>query len=175
MRNGAKMWKPLSLFLSNYGYSVVLDVTFHVELDSLEDEFMVNELKGKLPLIAYYPCKIIANDIWDVTVSSVDYERVRNHLKDFYVKYPSDQIIELISGRRDPNRIFSSVFSGTVSNMGKEKDLTNMLMILTFQLVLFGHAMRNDQWERKLGILEHIWQKRYGNSPTTFLVQSTSA
>ena len=102
--NWLKLWRPLSRWLVDHRQPVILDVVFHVELETLPDEFVVDELSGKLPLIATYPSHVVSNDVWDVKVRPVDFERAAAHLSRYYVKCLSDQMVELIGGRRDPNR-----------------------------------------------------------------------
>ena len=64
----AQLWRPLSRWLVDHRQPVILDVVFHVELETLPDEFVVDELCGKLPLIATYPSHVVSNDVWDVKV-----------------------------------------------------------------------------------------------------------
>jgi len=102
-RKWLQMWSRARDVLIDKRYSVVLDIVFHVELESLPDDFLVTELCGKLRLVQP-PCCIISNEIWEVSAARVNYAAAREHLSKYSVKYPSDQIVELIGGRRDPNR-----------------------------------------------------------------------
>ena len=113
-----RLWRPLSRLLVNRRYAVVLDIVFHVELATLPDEFVVDELNGKLPFVETYANHVISNDIWDVKIRPVNLERAAEHLSQNYVKCPSDQMIELIGGRRDPNRGFTCVYNGRTATMG---------------------------------------------------------
>ena len=113
-----RLWRPLSRLLVNRRYAVVLDIVFHVELATLPDEFVVDELIGKLPFVETYANHLISNDIWDVKIRPVNLERAAEHLSQNYVKCPSDQMIELIGGRRDPNRGFTCVYNGRTATMG---------------------------------------------------------
>lgn len=99
-------------------HDIILDIKFHVELKELEDSFLLDQLGNKLELITL-PGTIISNDIWEVHVSFVDYESIRRHLLQFYVKSPSPQLIELIGGRRDEHRGF---YYGMTGKMHKPQD-----------------------------------------------------
>lgn len=111
------MWSALREHLVDSRLSVVLDIVFHVELETLPKDYLLTELSGKLPLVQP-PCVVASNAIWDVSVKPVDYSAIRDHLKKYSVKYPSDQIVELIGGHRDPNRGFTSAVEGKFERMG---------------------------------------------------------
>ena len=135
-----RMWRPLSRWLVNHGHAVVLDIVFHVELETLPDEFMIDELQGKLPLLAIYPSHIISNDVWDVEVALVDFERAAEHLSRYYVKCPSTQMAELIGGRRDPNRGFTYVFGGRTATMGTGHVFDKFMDTMDFAACAFWHC-----------------------------------
>ncbi len=113
-----RMWQTLSDLLVHRRMSVIFDIVFHVELDTLPDDFLLDELQGKLQLVQL-PCKLASNDMWDVTARPVDYDSVRAHLAAYRVKYPSDQINELIGGSRNPNLGFTASIEGRFVRMGK--------------------------------------------------------
>src|SRR5205814_2132489 len=103
-----KMWPHLCDFLVHTRTPFVLDITFHVELAELPDDFLVKNIAGKLRLVQP-PCILISNDTWHVEVKKVDLDAAREHLKKYYVRDPSEQLNELIGGHRDSNRGFTSV------------------------------------------------------------------
>lgn len=72
----------------------------------------------KLPLVQA-PCVIASNDVWDVSITPVDYESANAHLAKYMVKYPGDQVTELVAGKRDPNRGFTSVILGKFVSMAE--------------------------------------------------------
>ena len=88
-------------------HNFLLDITFHVELLSLPDTFLFDQLNSKLSLVTH-EVKVCSNEIWDVQVSFVNMFRIHQHLEKFMVKFGSPQMNELISGKRDSNRGFTS-------------------------------------------------------------------
>ena len=116
-----EMWHNFRDLLSDQRLPYILDIVFHVELETLPDNFLRDELGGKLHLISP-PCKVISNATWDVEVKMVDFATARDHLRKYLVKYPSDQLYELIAGRRDPNRGFTCMVEGqTVRSRGGQR------------------------------------------------------
>lgn len=143
-----RMWKRVGDVLIDRRYSVVLDVVFHVELESLPDDFLVTELCGKLALVQP-PCVVISNEIWEVSVSPVDYATARDHLSKYSVKHPSDQIVELIGGRREPNRGFSSAIKGRFVQIGEGHGNNYFLDELSFAIGAFWSCDANRSIECK--------------------------
>ena len=135
-----RLWRPLSGWLVDHRHAVVLDIVFHVELETLPDEFMVAKLSGKLPLVATYPSHVVSNDVWDVKVSPVDLEQAAAHLSRYYVKCPSEQLAELIGGRRDPNRGFTAVYGGRTASLGTGHVFDRFLDTMEFGAGAFWHC-----------------------------------
>ena len=127
-----RLWRHLGDLLAERRLDIILDIVFHVELETLADEFIVDELAGKLPLVASYPSHIISNDVWDVRVSRATLEQANRYLKDSCVKWPSDQLIELIAGRRDPNRGFTCVIRGKLVSMGSGRGSNRFIDSMNF-------------------------------------------
>ena len=116
------MWSRFAQYLVANEFPLVFEITFHVELQSLPDDYLVDQLARKLPLLSF-PCHIVSNDIWDVAAKPVDYRRIHAHLGKCYVRISSDQMGELLTGYRDPRRGLTCViagktghFDGTVGN-----------------------------------------------------------
>ena len=105
------MWSKFVQYLTRERISLVFEMTFHVELESLSDDHLMSELAGKLRFLSF-PCHVVSNEIWDVTAKPVDYSRASAHLKKRRVRDPSDQVQELLAGYRDPRRGFSCVTEG---------------------------------------------------------------
>jgi hypothetical protein len=112
------MWTAFRNFLIDTQTSVVFDIVFHVELASLPPDFLLKELSGKIGLVQL-PCTLIDDPTWTVSAYSVDYDTARAHLEKYYVRYPSEQVGELIAGRRDPNRGFTSIALGHFMTVGE--------------------------------------------------------
>jgi hypothetical protein len=142
------MWSKMSHFMIGEHYSGVLDITFHIELESLPDDFLLTELSGKLRFVQP-PCVLISNDTWEVSIHPVDYRAAREHLSKYDVKYPSDQIVELIGGRREPNRGFSSAIEGHFVRHGKGTGNNRFLNELYFAVGAFWSCDADQAVERK--------------------------
>ena len=112
------MWSLFSDQLVQGGHSVVLDIRFHVELTELPDDYLATQLTGKLKLV-HPPINLVSNDVLDVNVYPVDYATANRHLSRYSVRCPSDQLDELVGGKRDPNRGFSGVIAGDFKQFGR--------------------------------------------------------
>lgn len=143
-----RMWRPLSRFLVDQMMPIVLDIEFHDELESLPDDFVIQQLAGKLPLVLP-PCVVIDNEHWKVSVSPVDFAKAQQHLSQYYVKYPSEQLNELIGGRRDPNRGFTSIVGGEMVRIGKGRGDNRFLKSMDFAAGAFWHCDADRATERK--------------------------
>lgn len=143
-----RMWRPLSEMLVDRRYPIVLEIVFHVELESLPDDFLVDELRGKLAL-AIPPCSLVANDKWDVRVRRVEMQAVRRHLRSNFVKYPSTQLNELIAGPIDPNRGFTCVVRGKMVRIGEGLGNNRFLDELDFAAGAYWHCDAERSIERK--------------------------
>ena len=111
------MWSKFVQYLTRDRISLVFEMTFHVELASLPDDYLMSELAGKLRFLSF-PCHIVSNEIWDVTAKPVDYGRASAHLKKYRVRDPSDQVQELLAGYRDPRRGFTCAIDGDRVRVG---------------------------------------------------------
>ena len=129
------MWSLLSERLVGGGYSVVLDIHFHVELSSLPDDYLATELPGKLNFVEL-PTHMVSNNTMDVVVTRVDYAAANRHLGRYSVRCPSDQLDELIGGERDPNRGFSAIVAGDF----QDRDGAAFLDHLSFGAGAFWHC-----------------------------------
>jgi len=79
--------------------NLVLDIIFHVEITSLEDNFLYKQLHEKL-LLVIVPGILISTELIEVRVYFIDFEAINTHLEIWNVKYPSTQVAELIAGKR---------------------------------------------------------------------------
>jgi len=102
----AKMWEPLRQLLSDRDLSFALDIVFHVELETLEDNFAITQIAEKLNFVVT-DSVLISNEYWTVRAGFIDFEKIRQHLRKYLVKIPSRQLQELITGPWDRNRAFS--------------------------------------------------------------------
>ena len=142
------MWARFRDFLVDSGVSAVFDIVFHVELDSLPDDFVMQELSGKLALIQM-PCEIVSNETWDVSAKPVDYSTAKEHLRKYRVKYPSDQINELIAGYRDANRGFTGMVAGRIVRIGEGGGNNRFLDEMSFAAGAFWHCDAEQVIARK--------------------------
>ena len=129
------MWSRFARHLTRHNLSLVFEITFHVELASLPDDFLVAQLAGKLPFLSF-PCHIASNETWDVTARPVDYRRARAHLRRYRVRIPSDQMQELLAGDRDPRRGFTGAAAGDVVRIGGTTGNNRFLDSLSLGLLI---------------------------------------
>ena len=130
------MWSRFVQHLTRNRISLVFDITFHVELETLPDDYLVTQLAGKLRFLTF-PCHIASNDTWDVTAQLVDYARARAHLRRYSVRYPSDQMQELLAGYRDPRRGFTCAAAGEFVRIGGTSGSNRFLDSLSFAACAF--------------------------------------
>lgn len=130
------MWSPFAQHLARNGHSLVFDITFHVELETLPENCLMEHLAGKLRLLSF-PCHIAANDMWDVRAAPVDYVRARAHLRRYRVRLPSDQLQELVAGYREPRRGFSCMVVGKLARLGGAAGSSRFLDDLSFAACSF--------------------------------------
>lgn len=142
------MWRYIRDYLIDNSMPVILEIVFHVELETLPDTFIVDQLSSKLPLVSS-PCTLVSNDQWEVTFNTVDLDKARDHLKQYYVKYPSDQLNELIAGYRDPNRGFTSAVVGNTVRFGEDRVNNNFIDTIDFAVGAFWHCDAERAIERK--------------------------
>jgi hypothetical protein len=131
-----RMWVKLRDFLIDRRISAIFDIVFHVELDTLPDDFLLDQLSGKLPLVRL-PCEIVSNDTWEVSARPIDYAAAQKHLNKYMVKYPSEQLNELIGGHRDPNQGFTAAVEGRVVQLGEGGGNNRFLDELSFAVGAF--------------------------------------
>lgn len=107
--NERDKWLTMFSFIKNdlIEKNILLDVVFHVELSTLDDKFIQEQLSGKLQLIVA-PSHIISNEFWDVHVSFVDIKAINDHLDHYYVKNASTQLQYLIGGEKKDSTGFTS-------------------------------------------------------------------
>ena len=130
------MWSRFVQHLTRHNISLIFEITFHVELESLPDDYLVVQLAGKLPFLSV-PCHIASNETWDVTARPVDYRRARAHLRRYRVRVPSDQMQELLAGYRDPRRGFTGAAGGAVVRIGGTSGNNRFLDSLSFAACSF--------------------------------------
>ena len=143
-----RMWKHLGDFLIDRRMPLVFEIVFHVELETLPDTFMLDQLGGKLPLVVQ-PCTVISNNQWEVSVSWVDFDAAARHLRKYRVKYPSDQLNELSAGYRDPNRGFTGIVGGRTGRLGGGRGNNCYLDRMDFAAGAFWHCDAKRSIERK--------------------------
>lgn len=97
-RRWLNMWPPLSEYLRILEMPLLLEVSFHVELRHLDEEFLSRELVPKLRFVVR-PGVIINNDVWTVAVSMIDLDAIREKLKQRYYKVNSSSLAFLLTGQ----------------------------------------------------------------------------
>lgn len=74
--------------------NILLDITFHVELETLPDTFLQNLLQDKINLAI--PGKIVSNEQVDIDLAFVDIPAIKKHLEFYSVKNNSPFLNTLI-------------------------------------------------------------------------------
>ena len=111
-----KLWNPVKDYLVKEMLSIALDFKFHVELDTLDDNYLSNQLLGKFPIISY-PGIAIDNEFMTVTMHKVNYERINLATAQSFIKWPSSSMNHLILGDYDLSR------GATVAFLGKKSEV----------------------------------------------------
>lgn len=125
------MWNPFVDKLIDNKLSLLLDITFHTELNKLTNEFLITNLFEKLRLITQ-PCIVIDDEICKISVEFIDYERIKGHLNKYSVKEPSPQLKELISGQPDIGGGFTFAYLGSHVTAGSGKALNRYVEDISF-------------------------------------------
>ncbi len=111
-----KMWAPLSSYLWLKKRSLILDIVFHVELISLNDAFLERELIPKLNFV-WSQGVVIDNEICSISVRPVDYKKIKSVMDKTDIKGSSSSLVELVAGKYDPARGFTSIMYGKPSSI----------------------------------------------------------
>jgi hypothetical protein len=143
-----RMWGRLKDILINYRLPFVLDITFHVELETLNDDFARDNLAGKLKLVVC-PCELISNEYWTVSVSFVDFDKIRKHFEKFYVKSHSRQLQLLIGGRWDRSRGFTMVMDASTGRMGGDRGDNEYVENINWAAGAYWHCDAERAYEKK--------------------------
>jgi hypothetical protein len=143
-----RMWNRLKDALVEVGLPVILDITFHVELESLDDHFVRDQLAGKLRLVAC-PCELISNETWTVRVRFVDFDRIQKHMSKYYVKSESRQIQELVGGEWRRDRGFTMVMNGRRQPMGEGGGFDMYVESIDWVAGAYWHCDAESAYEKK--------------------------
>lgn len=98
-------------------YNFILDVTFHVELHTIKDDYLKDILSGKLQFITM-PTVVISNEVCDIHISNVNLKEINNHLEKNYVRNASTQLNYLIGGKKADSTGFSCGIVGDFVTIG---------------------------------------------------------
>lgn len=143
-----KMWGQFKDCLIRNGYPFILDITFHVELVTLDDDFVLKQLENKLKLVTG-PTHLISDDIWDVGVNLVDFNRVKRHLDDQYVKTHSRQLQELLGGSWDRKKGFTHIMKATNVRMGGDRGINQYVEDIAWAAGAYWHCDAERSKEAK--------------------------
>lgn len=134
-----RMWGRLSPCLHENRYGLILDITFHVELKTLSDSFLLDQLESKLKLVAT-PCQLVSNDTWDVSVQLVDFDRIHKHLGHTLVKKDSPYLQELISGRPAEGEKFTFLMLSSQIRLGGNRGFNLYVTEIDWAACAFWHC-----------------------------------
>ena len=100
--------QPLRNYLESNRVPLIIDIVFHVELESLKSDLIKKKLLPKIELVGSKGI-LIKNDIWTVVIDSVDFIRINKHMAKYSVKVPSSSLIELVFNSYEPGRGYSPI------------------------------------------------------------------
>lgn len=98
--------------------NILLDITFHVELKSLPDNYLKDLLVNIITGIDDSG-SVISNTEVDIKISKIDTIKINKHLENYYVKNHSPQLLELIAGRAVDHSGFTSGIKGALFFLGE--------------------------------------------------------
>lgn len=99
-------------------FNVLLDVTFHVELVSLPDTYLLDMLADIIP-DTKSPGRIVSNKEVDIDLAFVDILAIQRHLESYFVKAGSPKHVELIANKKVDQSAFTSGFVGNFFYVGE--------------------------------------------------------
>lgn len=143
-----RMWNRLKDSLINVGKPVILDIAFHVELETLDDNFVRDQLAGKLKLI-FGPCEIISNEQWTVSVRFVDFDRIRRHFEKWYVKCHSRQLQELVGGTWERGKGFTMIMDAPMVHAGEGNVFNQYVESINWAAGAYWHCDAERAYEKK--------------------------
>lgn len=157
---------PLSGLLMREKLSYVFDITFHTELKHLARDFIKDELCEKLKF-SVPPCQLISNEFWSVHVSPVNIKAIQVHLRNNYVKLPSNQLNQLIGGKIDSDKNFMCDFKGKIENFGDNRPHTQYLDELDFAYGIFWKCDNSNAVQAKSRDIETKVKEAVKQFPTS--------
>lgn len=98
--------------------NILLDVTFHVELVSLPDTYLMNLLEEKLKSVST-PGLLVSNAEVEVRFSYVDIQAIQHFARNYFLKNNSPHLLELIAGKQIEYTGFTSGFLGAYYFVGE--------------------------------------------------------
>ncbi|MEE7626564.1 hypothetical protein V3O24_10355 [Methylobacter sp. Wu8] len=143
-----RMWIHLRNYLIDKRIPAIFEIVFHVELESLSDDFLVKQLAGKLPFLSSQ-CIVISNEQLQISFDTVNFDKAREHLERFSVKMGSSQLCELIAGYRNPNRGFTHVVLGGTEYSGDGRSNNKYLTTMDFAAGAFWHCDAEKSIDKK--------------------------
>jgi hypothetical protein len=105
--------------------NMLLDIVFHVELESLPDTFLKDILARKLQLAI--PGKIVSNEQVDISMSYVDIHSANKYIDKYVVKNPSPALNQIIGGKQIDNLEFTAGLYGDFYRVG-DGDINNLFV-----------------------------------------------
>lgn len=105
--------------------NILLDITFHVEIETLPDTFLKDLLERKLPMAL--PGKVVSNEQVDIDLTFVDIAAIKQHLENYSVKYGSPMQNKLIGGKSVDNKAFTCGLYGEFFRVG-EGNVNNLFI-----------------------------------------------
>lgn len=110
-RHWIRLWRPLQRRLVDHRLAFALDVTFHVPLENLPDDFLVDRVSGKLALVSCAGT-IVDDQVVTVVATPVDLDRIAREMEDEPVKVGTSREVQLITGEYRRTLRYSGVVAG---------------------------------------------------------------
>jgi hypothetical protein len=143
-----RMWNRMKDALVKAGLPVILDITFHVELETLDDNFARDQLAGKLKFVVG-PCELVSNEQWTVSVRFVDFDKIRRHFERWYVKSHSRQLQELVGGRWERGRGFTMIMEAPMVRVGEGRGIDHYVERINWAAGAYWHCDAERAYEKK--------------------------
>jgi len=103
--------------------NILLDIVFHVELDSLPDTFLKDLLEKKFPIVN--SGIIISNEKVEIKLSFIDIPIIKEHVKHNFVKNNSPMLNKLIGNKPVDNKSFTCGLYASFFRIG-EGEINNL-------------------------------------------------
>lgn len=150
--------------------NILLDIVFHVELETLSDTYLKDLLENKL--IFATAGKIVSNDEVDIHLEYLDMQSINKFSNEFCVKQHSPVLNNLIGGKPIDNKAFTCGMYGYSYRIGKG-EINNLYIsdIVKAYGVYWYCDAEESIWAKARGIKSQVIKasKQFKSEDTSFL------